>query len=163
MHLITVTVGKRGQITLPGAIRHQMAIQHGDRMALVQEGDRLILLPLGQTLLDRRGSVPESAPQDFSQIRQQVLQQRTRKEGGVKVYAEHERISIDPRVMAGKPCIRGTHMPVDLILEELAAGLTYEEVLDAHPHLTREDILAALAFAHDCLTQQDIILGEGGR
>jgi uncharacterized protein (DUF433 family) len=63
--------------------------------------------------------------------------------------------------MAGKPCIQGTRIPVALILEKLAAGLTYEEILADHPRLTREDILAAIAFAHDYLTRQDIILADG--
>lgn len=77
-------------------------------------------------------------------------------------YARHERISMDPRLMVGKPCIRGTRITVELILEKLAAGLTYEQILEDHPHLTRDDILAALAFAHDYLTQEDIILADGG-
>jgi uncharacterized protein (DUF433 family) len=73
----------------------------------------------------------------------------------------HDRISIDPEIMAGKSCIKGTRIPVELILEKLAAGMTYEEILADHPRLTREDILAALAFAHDYLTRQDIILADG--
>lgn len=76
------------------------------------------------------------------------------------VGVKHERIAIDPQVMVGKPCIRGTRITVELILEKLAAGLTYEEILEDHPRLTRDDILAALAFAHDYLTRQDIILAD---
>jgi len=52
-------------------------------------------------------------------------------------------------------------MPVELVLEKLAAGLSYEDILSEHPRLTREDILAALAFAHDYLTRQGIILADG--
>ncbi len=74
---------------------------------------------------------------------------------------KHDRIVIDLNVMAGKPCIKGTRITVELILEKLAAGLTYEEILEDHPRLTREDILAAIAFAHDYLTRQDIILASG--
>lgn len=77
--MITVTVGKRGQITLPSAIRQRMGIQDGDRVALALEGERIILLPLGKTLLDLRGSVPVSGPQDFAQIRRQMLRQRAQK------------------------------------------------------------------------------------
>lgn len=73
----------------------------------------------------------------------------------------HERIFIDSAVMVGKPCIKGTRITVELILEKLAAGLTYEEILNDHPRLTREDILAVLAFAHDYLARQDIILADG--
>ena len=61
----------------------------------------------------------------------------------------HERIVIDAAVMAGKPCIKGTRITVELILEKLAAGLRYEAILEDHPRLSREDILAAIAFAHD--------------
>lgn len=67
----------------------------------------------------------------------------------------HDRITIDPDVMVGKPCIKGTRITVELILEKLAAGLTYEEILEDHPRLTRDDILASIAFAHDYMTRQD--------
>ena len=73
----------------------------------------------------------------------------------------HERIVINPDVMVGKPCIKGTRITVELILEKLAAGFTYEEILSDHPRLSREDILAAIAFAHDYLVHQDIILADG--
>ena len=53
----------------------------------------------------------------------------------------------DPNVMMGKPVIRGTRITVELVLEKLAAGETAEQILDAHPRLTREAIQAALAFA----------------
>ena len=53
----------------------------------------------------------------------------------------------DPEVMMGKPVIAGTRIPVELILEKLAAGETEEQILGAHPRLTREAIRAALAFA----------------
>lgn len=61
---------------------------------------------------------------------------------------KHERITIDPEVMVGKPCIKGTRVTVELVLEKLAASMTYEEILEDHPRLVREDILAAIAFAH---------------
>lgn len=57
----------------------------------------------------------------------------------------------DPTVMMGKPVIKGTRITVEIILEKLAAGETYEQVLRAHPHLTREAIQAALAFAAQAL------------
>lgn len=74
---------------------------------------------------------------------------------------KHERITIDPAVMVGKPCIAGTRITVELILEKLAGGMTYEEMLAEHPRLRREDILAALAFARDYMAQQEIILASG--
>jgi len=57
----------------------------------------------------------------------------------------------DPKVMMGKPVITGTRITVELILEKLAAGETVEQILDAHPRLTREAVQAALAFATEAL------------
>jgi uncharacterized protein (DUF433 family) len=57
----------------------------------------------------------------------------------------------DPNIMMGKPVVAGTRITVELILEKLAAGETIEQILDAHPHLTRESIQAALAFAAEAL------------
>lgn len=57
-----------------------------------------------------------------------------------------QRISIDPAVCFGKPCIRGTRMWVSLLLDFLAAGATIEEILADYPHLQREDVLAAVAY-----------------
>jgi uncharacterized protein (DUF433 family) len=58
--------------------------------------------------------------------------------------------------MMGKPVIAGTRITVELILEKLAAGETVEQILDAHPRLTREAIQAALAFAKEAL-RADVI------
>ncbi len=63
--------------------------------------------------------------------------------------AQH--IVSDPAVMQGKPVIVGTRITVELVLEKLAAGETVEQLLDAHPRLTREGIHAALAFAAEVL------------
>ena len=57
----------------------------------------------------------------------------------------------NPKIMMGKPVIAGTRITVELILEKLAAGETYEQILEAHPRLTREAIQAALAFAAQAL------------
>jgi len=57
----------------------------------------------------------------------------------------------NPNVMMGKPVVVGTRITVELILEKLAAGETIEQILDAHPRLTREAIQAALAFAREAL------------
>ena len=56
-----------------------------------------------------------------------------------------------PTVMMGKPVIKGTRITVESILEKLAAGETIEQILEAHPRLTREAILAALDFAAQAL------------
>lgn len=57
----------------------------------------------------------------------------------------------DPTIMMGKSVIAGTRITVELILEKLAAGETVEQILEAHPRLTREAIRAALAFAAEAL------------
>lgn len=57
-----------------------------------------------------------------------------------------KRISIDPRICFGKPCIRGTRIWVSLILDFLAGGTSEKEILEDYPHLTHEDILAAIAY-----------------
>jgi uncharacterized protein (DUF433 family) len=56
-------------------------------------------------------------------------------------------IQSDPKIMMGKPVVAGTRITVELILEELAAGETVEQILDEHPRLTREAIIAAIKFA----------------
>jgi len=60
-------------------------------------------------------------------------------------------IQSDPSIMMGKPVVAGTRITVELILEKLAAGETIEQLLEAHPRLTREAIQAALAFAAEAL------------
>jgi uncharacterized protein (DUF433 family) len=62
----------------------------------------------------------------------------------------------DPKIMMGKPIIRGTRITVELILEKLAAGETIEQILDEHPRLTREAILSSLAFAANIL-RMDVV------
>jgi len=57
-----------------------------------------------------------------------------------------DRISIDPNVCFGKPCIRGTRIWVSLVLDFLASGMTTEEILEEYPQLTRDDVLAAIAY-----------------
>ncbi len=60
-------------------------------------------------------------------------------------------IQSDPSIMMGKPVIVGTRITVELILEKLAAGETVEQILEAHPRLTRKAIQAALSFAAEAL------------
>ena len=69
-----------------------------------------------------------------------------------------QRISIDPKIMVGKPVIRGTRIPVELIVRMLAQGLPESDILREYPHLQPEDIRAALAYAAELLTNEDIFL-----
>jgi len=75
--MITATVGRRGYITIPRNIRRQIGIKEGDRVTLVVQGDQIVLRPITQTLLDLRGSVPVTGPQDFDAIRKQVIAARS--------------------------------------------------------------------------------------
>lgn len=58
-----------------------------------------------------------------------------------------ERITINPEVCQGKPCIRGMRWPVEVILDLLSSQMTIEEILEDHPELEKEDILASLNYA----------------
>jgi len=62
-----------------------------------------------------------------------------------------DRITMDPDVLAGKPIIRGTRVSVEFLLDLLAQGWSRRRVLDNYPQLERQDVLAALAYARDCL------------
>jgi len=68
-----------------------------------------------------------------------------------------ERIVVDPKVMVGKPVVKGTRIPVYLILELLAAGLSVDDVLGEYPELTREDIQAALEYASKVLQHEIVV------
>ena len=65
------------------------------------------------------------------------------------------RIEVDPKVMLGKPVIRGTRITVELILRKLSEGATEADLRDAYPRLTREDIQAALAYAADTVALEE--------
>jgi uncharacterized protein (DUF433 family) len=70
-----------------------------------------------------------------------------------------ERIVIDPAIMGGKPVIRGTRIPVEILLRKLGAGMTVGEIIADHPRLTADDIRAAQAFAADYLAGEDLVYG----
>jgi uncharacterized protein (DUF433 family) len=57
-------------------------------------------------------------------------------------------IEINPKIMVGKPVIKGTRITVELILEKLASGQAIEDILRSYPHLDREQILTCLEYAH---------------
>lgn len=69
---------------------------------------------------------------------------------------KNDRIIIDNAVMVGKPIIRGTRITVELIVSLLAQGQTIDEILVAYPHLTRDDILAALRYAGALLEEERV-------
>jgi uncharacterized protein (DUF433 family) len=69
----------------------------------------------------------------------------------------YERIEMNPDIMDGKPVVRGTRVPVELVLRKLGVGMSPEAILVDHPRLTLEDIHAAQAFAADYLADEDIV------
>lgn len=69
-----------------------------------------------------------------------------------------DRVTINPKVMLGKPVIRGTRIPVELILRKLGEGATERDLLDAYPRLTLEDIRAALSYAAETLAHEETVL-----
>jgi uncharacterized protein (DUF433 family) len=69
----------------------------------------------------------------------------------------HDRIELNPDVMGGKPVIRGTRVPVEIVLRKLGAGVTPQSIIEDHPGLTLEDIHAAQAFAADYLADEALI------
>ena len=66
------------------------------------------------------------------------------------------RIAVNPKVMAGKPVIRGTRIPVELIVKMLAQGIAEEEILKEYPRLEPADIKAALAYASEVLSNEEV-------
>lgn len=67
------------------------------------------------------------------------------------------RIGVDPKIMVGKPVIRGTRIPVELILKMLSEGASATVILAEYPHLSREDIRAALAYAAETLAAEEVL------
>lgn len=67
-----------------------------------------------------------------------------------------ERIELRPDVLVGKPVVRGTRLSVELIVQLLADGWSFEEILDSYPRLEREDILACLQYASDRLQSERV-------
>jgi uncharacterized protein (DUF433 family) len=71
-----------------------------------------------------------------------------------------DRISIDPQICGGRPCIRGTRIWVSLILDFLAGGLSEAELRTEYPQLAHEDVLAALAYGAEAARERILPVGE---
>ena len=69
-----------------------------------------------------------------------------------------DRIEINPKVMMGKPVIRGTRLTVELILRKLSEGASEKDLMEAYPKLTREDIKAAIRYAADTLAHEEVVI-----
>lgn len=66
-------------------------------------------------------------------------------------------IEVNPNVLVGKPVIKGTRVSVELLLDRLADGWSIDDVLTSYPHLTREDVLAAIAFAAELFKEETFV------
>jgi uncharacterized protein (DUF433 family) len=71
-----------------------------------------------------------------------------------------DRIEVNPDVMLGKPVIRGTRIPVELLLRKLSEGASEADLLDAYPQLAREDLQAAMRYAADTLAHEEVVFIE---
>ena len=67
-----------------------------------------------------------------------------------------ERITSNPKVLVGKPAIKGTRIGVDLVLEKLGAGESIEQLLESYPHITRDDVNACLLFAAETISHESV-------
>ncbi len=90
----------------------------------------------------------------------------TRSTSSLKLQAEStattqtDRIVVDPKILTGKPVIRGTRISVEMVADVLAAGWSHEQILTSYPGLAEEDIRACLAYASDCCAKKNFILSR---
>ena len=68
-----------------------------------------------------------------------------------------ERIAADPAICHGKPCVKGTRIMVSVVLDNLAEGLTAQEIVAEYPSLVPEDVQAAMAYAADLAREEDLV------
>ena len=74
----------------------------------------------------------------------------------------HKKIEINPNIMLGKPVIKGTRIPVEILVRKLGEGASVDDILDAYPNLNKEDINAALLFAAEHLGHEKLIYLKTG-
>jgi uncharacterized protein (DUF433 family) len=72
----------------------------------------------------------------------------------------HDRISRDPAILLGKPCIKGTRVSVEVIMRRLSAGLTADQIAVEYPEITSQDVLAAAGYAADLLRHDGLAAAE---
>ncbi len=73
-----------------------------------------------------------------------------------------QRITVDPQVCHGQACIKGTRVLASVVLDNLAAGVTHDEILQSYPSLTSDDIQAAIAYAAELARERTMSLSTGG-
>jgi len=67
-----------------------------------------------------------------------------------------DRIVVDPKVLTGKPVVRGTRISVELVVDLLAAGWSHEQILASYPHLSEDDVRACLSYASELLREEHV-------
>jgi uncharacterized protein (DUF433 family) len=67
-----------------------------------------------------------------------------------------DRITVDPRILVGKPVVKGTRIAVEMVVDLLAAGWTHQQILDSYPTLTEADVRACLAYAREVLHSEKV-------
>lgn len=72
----------------------------------------------------------------------------------------HNHISVDPEIHHDAPCIKGTRIPVSVIVRSVADGMTHDEIIDAYPQLTQESIKAALSYESDRIWERLMKIGK---
>ncbi len=96
----------------------------------------------------------------YERARADTIGQATGSSGGSLISVSRlERITVDPSICHGKPTVRGLRYPVETLLELLASGMTIEEIIEDHPDLERDDLLAALEFGALVSAQRSVPLG----
>jgi uncharacterized protein (DUF433 family) len=88
------------------------------------------------------------------------LEARVHPDSEERAMTATDRIEINPKIMMGKPVIRGTRIPIELILRKLSEGATHADLLDAYPRLTKDDIHAAIAYAADTVAHEETLILE---
>jgi uncharacterized protein (DUF433 family) len=76
--------------------------------------------------------------------------------------AVHDRIEINPKIMLGKPVIRGARIPVESIVRKMSEGADEKALLQAYPTLTSNDVRAALRYAADSIAHEEVVMGAAG-
>jgi uncharacterized protein (DUF433 family) len=126
--------------------RSRASAHHATKAAAVADArERAKAAPLGQVRLKGRDG--------------RIQNEWTYGKGPRRTWPDRttERIEINPRVMMGKPVIRGTRIPVELLLRKISEGASEDDLLDAYPRLQRQDIRAAIAYAADTLAHEETI------
>lgn len=140
MKEIITTVTRRGQVTIPAEARQLLKLKPGDKVAYTI----------------RRLSLAELPPESQERLVRRII----REIQGIGQLDYQQHIISNPNICHGSPCIKGTRIPVSIILDLLATGTTYEEIGREYPPVTEDDIRACLLFAAELADYTVVDLSE---